>query len=66
MIEEGALVTWSHIWLAGCGVDDRGIYMDKIGVVICPSPDPTLHKCWTVLWSDGEVDEVHTEYLRLL
>jgi len=64
----GDLVQWSQQWLRGCGstssaYKDAFYYRDQVGIVMeIGVPD----NCWRVLWSDGEDDEVHYDYLEVL
>jgi alkylated DNA nucleotide flippase Atl1 len=65
-MKAGQLVKWSSVWLAGCtsGVTYQSAahYAKQIGVVVCPSIETV--SCWKVVWSSGEISDVHYSFLE--
>ena len=65
----GDLVKWSQRWLNGCSnakdpYQEFEHYKDQIGIIIQTIEHP--ENCLHVLWSDGEQDEVHCDYLEVI
>ena len=66
-MKSGQLVKWSSTWLAGCTKDAHNkleFYREQIGVVVGGSTQTV--NCWTVIWNNGERNDVHYEFLEAL
>ena len=59
----GDLVKWSLAWIASCSDKTIEGYRNQLGVVMGISE--TIH-CYKVAWSDGQISDVHRDYLEAL
>ena len=59
----GDLVEWSASWLAGCSRSNIEDYRKQLGVVMEKSE--TVN-CFKITWSDGQISDVHRDYLEVL
>jgi len=65
----GALVKWSKEWIDGY---DGSVYTppeiqniaSQVGIVAKQSS--TFDLCWIVIWSGGDIDECHPDYLEVI
>ena len=64
-MKKGQLVKWSNSWLGGCiECGNLNLYIDQIGIVIDYSNETP--RCWKVAWNNGEVRDVHIDYLEVI
>ncbi len=60
----GDLVKWSLSWLASCSDKNIDDYRNQLGFVIGISEETV--NCYKVAWSDGQINDVHRDYLEAL
>ena len=62
-MKRGDLVKWSWSWIASCDQVKAKVYRNQLGVVMGISE--TIN-CFKVSWSDGQISDVHYDYLEAL
>ena len=62
-MKTGDLVKWSLSWIASCSESSMEVYRNQLGVVMGISE--TIN-CFKVSWSDGQISDVHYDYLEAL